>query len=204
MIFSTISAGFFTGAGLIMAVGAQNAFILRQGVQRQHVGLVITICALGDIFLIMSGVAGMGKLVQTWPALLEVLRFLGAGFLAIYGMMAAKRAIQGTEKLNPSEQNITSRRKVLLSCLAFTFLNPHVYLDTMVLIGSISTHYPGNGKWWFGLGTCISSIIWFTTLTYGARFLQPIFRNPKSWQIFDGFTALFMMTLSILLLWPIK
>lgn len=155
MYLSAIPAGFATGAGLIMAIGAQNAFALRQGLQRNFVWLVVAICSLGDIVLILSGVAGIGHLVEAWPGLLQVLRFAGAAFLAVYGLMAAWRSIKGAEALKPADESAGSRKKVLLTCMAFTFLNPHVYLDTMVLVGSLSTRYPGAGKWMFGLGACI-------------------------------------------------
>ncbi|QHI95579.1 LysE family transporter [Aristophania vespae] len=200
MYLSAILAGFVTGAGLIMAIGAQNAFILRQGIQRNFVWLVVAICSLGDIVLIFSGVAGMGHLVRTWPVILPVLRFAGAAFLAIYGLMAARRAIIGADALKPANESAGSRKKVLLTCMAFTFLNPHVYLDTMVLVGSLSTHYAGAGKWMFGLGACIASVVWFTALTFGARFLQPIFRKPAAWQLLDAATALFMLFLSAVLI----
>ncbi|MEA5101627.1 LysE/ArgO family amino acid transporter [Pantoea sp. S18] len=200
MYLSAIPAGFATGAGLIMAIGAQNAFALRQGLQRNFVWLVVVICSLGDITLILSGVAGIGRLVQAWPGLLQVLRLAGAAFLAVYGLMAAWRAVKGTESLKPADESAGSRKKVLLTCMAFTFLNPHVYLDTMVLVGSLSTRYPGAGKWMFGLGACIASVVWFTTLTFGARFLQPVFRTPIAWRVLDAAIALFMLSLSVMLI----
>lgn len=199
MYLSAIPAGFATGAGLIMAIGAQNAFALRQGLQRNFVWLVVAICSLGDIVLILSGVAGIGRLVQAWPGLLQVLRFAGAAFLAVYGLMAAWRAIKGAEALKPADEGAGSRKKVLLTCMAFTFLNPHVYLDTMVLVGSLSTRYPGAGKWMFGFGACIASVVWFTTLTFGARFLQPVFHRPVAWRVLDAAIALFMLSLSAML-----
>lgn len=200
MYLSAILAGFSTGAGLIMAIGAQNAFALRQGLQRNYVWLVVVICSLGDIVLILSGVAGIGRIVQTWPDLLQILRFVGAAFLAVYGLMAARRCLQGTEALKPSEESAGNRKRVIMTCMAFTFLNPHVYLDTMVLVGSLSTRYPDTGKWMFGFGACIASVIWFTTLTFGARFLQPVFRRPIAWRLLDAAIALFMLSLSIVLI----
>jgi len=205
MYLSAILTGFTTGAGLIMAIGAQNAFALRQGLQRNFVWSVVAICSLGDIVLILSGVAGIGRLVTTWPGLLQILKFAGAGFLAVYGVMAAWRSIKGAEVLKPAKESEESRTKVLMTCVAFTFLNPHVYLDTMVLVGSLSTRYPGTGKWMFGLGACISSVVWFTTLTFGARFLQPVFHKPVAWRILDAAIAIFMLSLSIMLIInPIK
>lgn len=201
MLFSAALTGFFTGAGLIIAIGAQNAFVLRQGLQRSHVGLVVSLCALSDALLILLGVAGIGALVLQWPQLLQVLRFGGAAFLAWYGLQAAQRAWQGTSALTASQSQPTSRKQVLLACLAFTWLNPHVYLDTMVLLGSLSTGYPGQSQWAFGLGACAASLIWFSALGFGARLLQPIFRQPVAWRILDGCIALFMLSLAILLLY---
>lgn len=200
MDLSAIFAGFATGAGLIIAIGAQNAFVLRQGLQRNFVWSVVAICSLGDIVLICSGVAGIGHLLQAWPNLLQILRFVGAAFLAVYGLMAARRALHGNEILKPAAEVAKSRKTVLMTCMAFTFLNPHVYLDTMVLVGSLSTRYPGDGKWMFGLGACSASIIWFTSLALGARFLQPIFRRSAAWRVLDTFIALFMLCLSAMML----
>lgn len=200
MLLSSASAGFITGAGLIIAIGAQNAFVLRQGLQRSHVGLVVAVCALSDIALILCGVAGIGALVLKWPQLLQVLRFGGAAFLAWYGLLAAQRAWRGADALAPDQGNEKDRRRVFLACLAFTFLNPHVYLDTMVLVGSLSTRYPGMAQWVFGFGACAASVAWFSSLGFGARLLQPIFRNPQAWRVLDGCIAAFMLTLCLLLL----
>lgn len=204
MYFSAATAGFATGAGLIIAIGAQNAFVLRQGLQRNHVGLVVAVCALSDIALILLGVAGVGALVLQWPQLLQVLRFGGAAFLAWYGFLAAQRAWRGAGALNADKGGEKNWRHVLLACLAFTFLNPHVYLDTMVLVGSLSTRYPGMVQWAFGIGACAASAVWFSSLGFGARLLQPIFRKPQAWRVLDGCIAVFMLTLcGLLLLHPL-
>jgi len=200
MVFSSAAAGFVTSAGLIIAIGAQNAFVLRQGLQRSHIGLVVAVCMFSDAALILSGVAGMGALVLAWPQLLQVLRFGGAAFLACYGLLAAQRAWRGTGALVAGQGQVQSRRSVLLACLAFTFLNPHVYLDTMVLIGSLSTRYPGAAQWAFALGACLASVVWFSALGFGARLLQPVFRNPHAWRVLDGCIAAFMLALCLLLL----
>lgn len=192
-------AGFLAGAGLIIAIGSQNAFVLRQGLLRQHVGLVVATCAFGDIALIVAGAAGIGALVREWPALLQALRFGGAAFLAAYGLMAARRAWHGSSGLAPDAEVATSWRRVLLACLAFTFLNPHVYLDTMILLGSLSTQYPGLMQWAFAAGACLASVAWFTTLGYGSRLLLPVFRSPRAWRLLDGFVAIFMLALALLL-----
>jgi len=180
MWIAATAAGLFAGAGLIIAIGAQNAFVLRQGLQQRHVGRVVLACAGADIVLILAGVGGMGALVLQWPLLLQVLRFGGAGFLLWYGLQAGLQ--------------------VLLTCLAFTLLNPHVYLDTVVLLGSLSTRYPGDLRWAFAAGACIASVGWFCTLGYGAHLLQPVFRRPGAWRVLDAGVAIFMFCLATLLL----
>jgi L-lysine exporter family protein LysE/ArgO len=202
MFLSTAATGFAAGAGLIIAIGAQNAFVLRQGLKRRHVGLVVAICAASDLLLILLGVAGIGALVQAHPGLLDVMRFGGAAFLGAYGLMAARRAWRGTEALAPGDAGQDDWKRVALACLAFTFLNPHVYLDTMVLLGSLSTRYPGALRWAFALGACIASVAWFAALGFGARLLQPVFRSARAWRILDAGIALFMWTLCLLLLLP--
>lgn len=198
MYLTTALAGFVASAGLIVAIGSQNAFVLRQGLLQRNVGMVVLTCALGDIVLILCGVLGVGALVREWPALLQVLRFGGAVFLGVYGLMAARRAWAGSSGLTPADGS-TSSRRVLLACLAFTFLNPHVYLDTMILLGSLSTRYAGMGQWAFAFGACLASVTWFSTLGFGSRLLQPVFKSPIAWRLLDAFVALFMLTLAVLL-----
>lgn len=201
MLFTAALAGFFSSAGLIIAIGAQNAFILKQGLQRRYVSLVVIVAMFSDIVLIMSGVAGMGILISEWSVLMQVLRFGGAAFLGIYGLMAAWRAFKGSYMLvSDRGHDDTGWVKVLLACLAFTFLNPHAYIDTTVLLGSLSTHYIGAARWAFGIGACLASIVWFTGLGYGARFLQPVFKNPVAWRVLDGLIAIFMLCLSVMML----
>ncbi len=201
MLSAAALAGFLASAGLIIAIGAQNAFVLRQGLAQRHVGPVVAICALSDIALILAGVAGIGALVQAWPALLQALRFGGAAFLGIYGFLAARRAWQGSGGLDASNAQQQTLRTAVLTCLAFTFLNPHVYLDTMILLGSLSTRYAGELRWAFALGACAASIVWFVSLGFGARLLQPVFRNPRAWRVLDGGIAAFMWALCAMLLW---
>jgi len=189
MLFSSAAAGFVTSAGLIIAIGAQNAFVLRQGVQRSHVGLVVAVCMASDMALIVCGVAGMGALVLAWPQLLQGLRFGGAAFLACYGLLAAHRAWRGTGALQPGQGQPQSRRRVLLACLAFTFLNPHVYLDTMVLIGTIGARQDGWLKWVFVLGAASASLTWFVVLAFAGRRLQGVFANPRAWRVLDTLTG---------------
>ncbi|TWI01672.1 L-lysine exporter family protein LysE/ArgO [Luteimonas cucumeris] len=199
MYITAALAGFAASAGLIIAIGSQNAFVLRQGLLQRNVGLVVATCAFGDITLILSGVLGVGAVIREWPALLQVLRFGGAAFLAVYGVLAARRAWAGTGGLAP-DMGSTSSRRVLLACLAFTFLNPHVYLDTVILLGGLSSRYAGVAQWAFAAGACVASVAWFSTLGYGSRLLLPVFRSSRAWRVLDGFVALFMLGLSLLLL----
>lgn len=192
-------AGLAAGAGLIIAIGAQNAFVLRQGLQRRHVGAVVLVCIAADLVLITLGVAGLGLLVRGSPGLLQVVRYAGVAFLATYGVLALRRAWRGESGLRPSGAAATSRRRAVLACLGFTLLNPHVYLDTVVLLGSLSTHYAGAGRWFFAAGAGTASVLWFTALGYGARALLPVFRSPVAWRVLDGLVAAFMLVLAGLL-----
>jgi len=193
-------AGLIAGAGLIIAIGAQNAFVLRQGLQRNHVGAVVLVCILADIFLILLGVTGMGLAVQQHPGLLQWLRYAGAVFLTAYAALALWRAWRGESGLQPVSDGAGSRRRVVLACLGFTLLNPHVYLDTVVLLGSLSTQYGGDGRWAFAAGASTASVLWFLSLGYGARVLLPVFRSPVAWRVFDVAVAAFMFALAALLL----
>ncbi len=199
MPYAPALAGFLASAGLIIAIGAQNAFVLRQGLQRRHVGLVVATCMLGDITLILCGIAGVGSLVTRWPWLVDALRYGGAAFLAAYGVLAAWRAWCGAGGLAPGDDRGGSWRRVLLTCLAFTFLNPHVYLDTVLLLGSLAARYPDEQRWIFAAGACAASVVWFTALGYGARVLLPVFRNPNAWRVLDGGIAVFMLSIAALL-----
>jgi L-lysine exporter family protein LysE/ArgO len=200
MYLTAALAGFIASAGLIIAIGSQNAFVLRQGLLQRNVGLVVVTCALGDILLISCGVAGVGALVRQWPGLLQALRFGGAMFLAVYGLLAARRVWRGAAGLAPGDEGDKSGWLVLVACLAFTFLNPHVYLDTMILLGGLSTQYPGRAQWAFAAGACLASVTWFSTLGYGSRLLLPVFRSPVAWRVLDAFVAVFMLSLAALLL----
>ncbi len=187
-----------SGASLILAIGAQNAFVLRQALQRQHVGTVVALCALSDVFLIACGVAGTGALVQAHPLVLQILRFGGAAFVAGYGLAAAVRALRGSSALAPSRRGATTRRAAVLACLAFTFLNPHTYLDTMVLLGTLSTRYAS--PWSFAVGAILASVAWFSLLGYGGRLLIPVFQRPVAWRVLDASMAIFMLMLAVRLI----
>ena len=194
-------AGLGTGASLIIAIGAQNAFVLRQGLQRRHVSLVVAICTLSDVLLILLGVAGMGLVVQRHAGLLQGLRYVGAIFLLGYGLLAAWRAYRGTSGLQPVGDDIDGDRwRVALACSGFTLLNPHVYLDTVVLLGSVSTRYAGTMRWCFAGGAATASVVWFTALGFGARLLLPWFRSALAWRLLDAFVAVLMLMLAAVLL----
>lgn len=198
-MLATFLSGLGTGAGLIIAIGAQNAFVLRQGLLRQHVLPVVLVCIGGDILCICAGVAGMGALIRTNEWLLEFFRWGGALFLTVYGISAARRASSGNGSMEISEVGACSFMKAITSCLAFTFLNPHVYLDTVVLLGSIAAQYGEDLKWTFASGALTASVLWFTGLGFGARLLLPIFQNRKAWRILDTLIALVMWAIALTL-----
>lgn len=198
-MLATFLSGLGTGAGLIIAIGAQNAFVLRQGLLRQHVLPVVLVCIGGDILCICAGVAGMGALIRTNEWLLEFFRWGGALFLTVYGISAARRAASGNGSMEISEVGACSFMKAITSCLDFTFLNPHVYLDTVVLLGSIAAQYGEDLKWTFASGALTASVLWFTGLGFGARLLLPIFQNRKAWRILDTLIALVMWAIALTL-----
>ena len=198
-MLATFLSGLGTGAGLIIAIGAQNAFVLRQGLLGQHVLPVVLVCIGGDILCICAGVAGMGALIRTNEWLLEFFRWGGALFLTVYGISAARRAASGNGSMEISEVGACSFMKAITSCLAFTFLNPHVYLDTVVLLGSIAAQYGEDLKWTFASGALTASVLWFTGLGFGARLLLPIFQNRKAWRILDTLIALVMWAIALTL-----
>ena len=183
--------GFLLGASLIIAIGAQNAFVLRQGLQRQHVFAVAAVCSVSDAALIAAGVAGLGVLVKQNPALLVAVTVVGGVFLAVYGALAARRAFR-PEALRPAAESGRSLAATLATCLALTFLNPHVYLDTVVLIGGLSARHAPPAAIAFGIGAAVASVVWFFGLAYGARLLAPLFARPPAWRVLDAIIALVM------------
>lgn len=191
--------GFLTGAALIIAIGAQNAFVLRQGIRREHVGLVVALCAAADALLIGAGVAGLGPLITAHPAGLTVARVGGAAFLVVVGVLAARRAFR-PERLDPAGPAADTRAGVVLTCLGLTFLNPHVYLDTVVLLGSLAHQHDGGRQWAFAGGAVCASACWFALLGFGARRLRPFFARPGSWRLLDGLVATVMIGLAVALL----
>jgi L-lysine exporter family protein LysE/ArgO len=201
-MLTVLLKGFATSAALIIAIGAQNAFVLRQGLKREHVFVVAAICALSDAFLIALGVAGLGSAVQRMPLLMIVVQYCGAIFLAAYGFLALKRALKPQALAVDANANAASLslKQAVLSCLAFTYLNPHCYLDTVVLLGSISAQYQGDARITFGVGAVAASGVWFFSLAYGARLLAPLFAKPVAWRILDALIACVMFALAISLL----
>jgi L-lysine exporter family protein LysE/ArgO len=187
--------GFATSLSLIVAIGAQNAFVLRQGIRNEHVLPVVILCAVSDLVLIVAGVAGVGALVTAHPQLTAIARYGGAAFLLMYGLLAARRAIRPAT-MTPGEAGPARLPAVLLTCLALTFLNPHVYLDTVVLLGTLASQQ-GEGRWRFGAGAALASLVWFFSLGFGARRLAGLFAKPATWRILDGLIALTMIALAV-------
>jgi L-lysine exporter family protein LysE/ArgO len=192
-------SGFLLGASLIIAIGAQNAFILRQGLLRQHVFVLCLICALADAVLIAAGVAGLGTLVASSPRLLAAVTLGGAAFLLAYAAVAFRRAWR-PQALRPASEGGGSLSAAALACLAFTFLNPHVYLDTVLLLGSLSGRYDGTARLAYALGAGAASFAWFFGLGYGARLIQPLFARPQAWRVLDLAIGVVMAGIALSLL----
>ena len=203
----TLFAGLGFGLSLIVAIGAQNAFVLRQGVRREHVGVVVAVCAASDAVLYAAGTAGLGALVTRHPGVVEVARWAGAAVVLGYGALAARRAWRGDEPgLEAAEPGAVADagrrlRPVLLTTLALTWLNPHVYLDTIVLQGSLAASH-GDLRWAFTAGAIVSSVLWFVGLGYGARLLAPVLSRPGAWRVVDGVVAAIMLVVAVSLVLP--
>nr|WP_027927411.1 LysE/ArgO family amino acid transporter [Amycolatopsis benzoatilytica] len=193
-----LAAGFGTGLSLIVAIGAQNAFVLRQGLRGDLVVPVILVCTLSDIVLIAAGVSGIGAVLQHWPSAMQAIAVVGGLFLIGYGILAARRAFR-PNALTASPDPLASPRRTLLTCLALTWLNPHVYLDTVLLVGSVAAGH-GDGRWLFGAGAVAASAVWFSTLGLGARRLSGLFARPGAWRVLDGLIAATMVALGVSLL----
>ena len=235
MDLTVLVAGLGLGLSLIVAIGAQNVFVLRQGIRREHVFVVAAICAVSDALLIAAGVGGMGAALQAAPWLIGVARWAGAAFLVGYAFLAARRAWRGTESgLVVGEDAASAGRgarsasrdaggglgtgadassatavvagrtallPVVLTCLALTWLNPHVYLDTVVLLGSVGATY-GEQRWIFAAGAMLASVAWFFSLAYGARLLGGVLASPRAWRILDGIIAVVMLAIAVSLVLP--
>jgi L-lysine exporter family protein LysE/ArgO len=194
---SPLVIGFLASFALIAAIGAQNAFVLRQGIRREHVLPVVAMCTLSDIVLIAAGIAGVGALIGAHPSALNVAKFGGAAFLVGYGLWAAKRAWRPAS-LTPSDVMPARLAEVLVTCAALTFLNPHVYLDTVVLLGALANEHREE-RWLFGAGAVTASAVWFTGLGLGARQLSGLFARPVTWRVLDSLIAVTMIGLGVLL-----
>lgn len=238
MLISSLLVGLGLGFSLIIAIGAQNLFVLRQGIRREHVFAVAAICALSDLALIVVGVSGIGAVLHAVPWLVDVIRWAGAAFLVGYGLLAARRAIRPsgealvagevdadaarqpdagagtpvasggpvasvarTATLTATRTRRTGLATAVLTCLALTWLNPHVYLDTVFLLGSVANTH-GDGRWAFAVGAGIASIVWFFGLAYGARLLGGVLGSPRAWRVLDGMIAVVMIALGVLLVVP--
>lgn len=194
----TYLSGMGLGFSLIMAIGAQNAFVLKQGLLRQFVLSVCLICALSDAMLIAAGVFGFGKVISQFPQIVTLAKYAGAAFLAVYGAKSLYRGITQNEALIAQGEAVASHGQVVVMCLAFTWLNPHVYLDTVVLIGTVATQFAD--KLAFALGAMSASFVFFFGLGYGARLLQPLFAKPAAWKVLDILIGLVMWAIAASLL----
>jgi len=189
--------GFFAGLGLIVAIGAQNAFVIRQGLTRQHVFVVVAICAIADAALIALGIAGLGAIIQGLPWLLEGVRWFGVAYLTWFGIKSVRSAFKN-EVMDISGAQATSLKKVVAAVLGFTLLNPHVYLDTVILLGSISNQF-AEDRWVFGLGAMTASIVWFSSIGFGARAASRFMSKPIFWRVLDSLIAVVMFSIAFYL-----
>ena len=192
---SPLLIGFLASFMLIAAIGAQNAFVLRQGIRREHVLPVVAVCTVSDIVLISAGIAGFGALISAHPNVVDIAKFGGAAFLIGYGLLAARRAWRPSA-LTPSESAPARLIEVVVTCLALTWLNPHVYLDTVVLLGALANEHRDD-RWLFGIGAVTASAVWFVSLGLGARRLAGLFATPSTWRILDSLIAVMMIGLGL-------
>lgn len=181
---SAAIAGYLASLGLIAAIGAQNAFVLRQGLKREHVGVVVLLCAGSDALLIALGVAGFSVAAESAPWLMPAMLWGGVAFLAAYGALRFRAALRGGAALAAQADHAVPLRRVVLTCLALTWLNPHVYLDTLALLGALSAQY-APGHWMFGTGAMLGSFSFFAALGYGARLLAPVLARPRAWVVLE-------------------
>jgi L-lysine exporter family protein LysE/ArgO len=195
MLTSAFATGFFLSATLIVAIGAQNSFVLRQGLRREHVAVIVAFCAFADLALISAGVAGLARVLGLAPTLTLALTIAGTLFLLWYGVQALRRAFRPAA-LQAAADARMSLRTAVAQAAAFTLLNPHVYLDTVLLMGSIGARQPADSRLWFVGGAALASGAWFTTLGFGARLLAPAFSRPRAWQILDTLIGVTMWVLA--------
>ena len=195
LALQALITGFLTGLSLIVAIGAQNAFVLRQGLTRSNVFIVVLICSLSDALLIALGVMGLGTAIESLPALLEVVRWFGVGYLVWFGISSLRKAFKA-ESLSASDNSAKSIKQAVITTLSLTFLNPHVYLDTVIFVGGLS-HQFGDQAFVFAIGAMTASFVWFFSLGFGATKLSPLMSKPIFWKILDSFIALVMFTIAI-------
>ena len=200
LLWGPAVSGFLLGASLIIAIGSQNAYVLKLGIIGRHVFIVVMICALSDAVLIVAGVGGFGTFVQSSPGLITAITFMGAGFLLVYGSMAFNRAFQ-RQSLQADIPVPESLLKTVLTILGLTFLNPHVYLDTIVLLGGLSARYEGEARLAYAAGAISASFVWFFVLGYGARLLAPVFARPASWRVLEFSIGVVMWSLAVRLVY---
>lgn len=189
--------GFLTGLSLIIAIGAQNAFVIKQGLLRQHVLLIVLICAISDAVLIFLGTGGLGALVQSNQGLLEVIRWFGVAYLTWFGIKSVKSAFTN-QSLQASESPTVSALKVATTALALTWLNPHVYLDTVILLGSVANQFDAD-RWYFAIGASVASVLWFSAIGFGARAASKYMSRPIFWKILDSLIAIVMFSIALTL-----
>ncbi|WP_182524914.1 LysE/ArgO family amino acid transporter [Nocardioides dongkuii] len=195
-MLDSIATGLLTGLTLIVAIGAQNAFVLRQGLAREHVAVVVAVCAVSDLVLILAGVAGIGTVVEEAPIVIDVVRWLGVAFLTWYGVATLARARHASGLAADGGRSL-SLRSATIRAVALTWLNPHVYLDTVLLVGSIANTHGPDGRWWFALGACAASLLWFSALGFGGRLLSPLLARPRAWQVLDVLIGLTMLAIAL-------
>jgi len=200
MFSSAFTTGFALSATLIIAIGAQNAFVLRQGIRKEHVAPIVIFCALADLVLIGAGVVGLASVLGDSPALVALLTIAGSAFLLWYGVRALRRALIPQSLRATAGDQPVSLSNAMAQAVGFTLLNPHVYLDTVLLMGSIGTRQPPDLRIWFVGGAACASGVWFTTLGFGARLLAPIFARPSAWRVLDTLIGLTMLSLAVMLI----
>ncbi|MBG6218247.1 L-lysine exporter family protein LysE/ArgO [Arthrobacter sp. CAN_A6] len=195
----SVLSGLGIGLGLIVAIGAQNAYVLRLGIQgtNRTIAPVVLICAVSDALLIMAGIVGIGALIERAPSVIVAVRILGAGFLIAYGLFAARRAFRPAMLVVQERAAHIPTKTAMATIVALTWLNPQVYLDTLIFLGSIANQQGDQGRWWWGGGAVAASFLWFFSLGFGARLLRPLFARPTSWRVLDIFIAIIMLGLGI-------
>lgn len=191
----TAAAGFGMGLSLIVAIGAQNSYLLRQAISRDRAGAVAAVCIASDLVLILLGIGGVGVIVHQAPVIIDVMRWCGAAFLIGYGILAARRALGPQQRLDTGAGGPASAGRVIITALVLTWLNPHVYLDTVLLLGTVANTHGPDGRWVFGGGAMVASALWFLTLALAGRLLRPAFARPLTWRLLDGVIAVIMFWL---------